>query len=157
MFNNQTMRTTRADARKADFSAIFRAINNDFRRYPGGARAIAEVIGINDSTLRNMFSEQTESMPSLWVFLSVLEQLHGQGSMNALCALANGRFMPFEEESEQEDCCCVLESISHFLAWASDATNALADGVLSRNEKAQLSAELDDVQNAILRLRKVLQ
>ncbi|SUQ09770.1 hypothetical protein [Suttonella ornithocola] len=40
MFNNQTMRTTRADARKADFSAIFRAINNDFRRYPGGARAI---------------------------------------------------------------------------------------------------------------------
>ncbi|WP_115306207.1 hypothetical protein [Suttonella ornithocola] len=57
-----------------------------------------------------MFSEQTESHA---VALGIFKRFRAATwarQYDALCALANGRFMPFEEESEQEDCCCVLES-----------------------------------------------
>lgn len=74
MNKTDTRRNACITAHKKDYLPIFRAATGAFRRYPGGATAIAEALGRNDSTLRNMFSPNTDSTPSLPVFFRITQR-----------------------------------------------------------------------------------
>lgn len=78
------MRHTSINA-KQSYRALFLALQADAKKYPGGIRALAEIIGVNGSTLANNLNPDHESLPpSFATIIEIIIQTQGKSSVFAI-------------------------------------------------------------------------
>lgn len=81
------MRHTSINA-KREYRALFLALQADAKKYPGGIRALAEIIGVNGSTLANNLNPDHESLPpSFATIIEIIIQAQGKSSVFAISQL----------------------------------------------------------------------
>lgn len=125
--------------------------------YPGGATALAPLIGKASSTLSH---EVDMRCPTAKL------GLHDAGKLtlvtgdlrivHAFCALAGGRFEPLPRAAEAPEHAHPLAAVGHmahqFAELVSEASRALADGRVTGNELRSIQREAGDLLAALNQL-----
>lgn len=90
------MRIQNRPAKHIDRS-FFLALQADAKDYPGGIRALAELIGINPTTLANCLNPDNETQPpSLAVLLEIIKVAQARRAVFSLCQMVGQVPMDFD-------------------------------------------------------------
>lgn len=134
---------------KQDYRALFLALQADAKKYPGGIRALAEIIGVNGTTLANNLNPDHEASPPS--FATVLEVINHAQAKSAVYTIANlvGQVpMDIQGDCDYNE----KDQIKHFLGLVSSASlllnhgsEAAKDFRFDAHEKQQLRPLLIDL------------
>lgn len=156
MSNEQTTRGAAASAliAKTENRNLFVAIDNAFKRHPGGAEDVAKTLGCNPSTFRNSFNpENKDQVPSLAKFLPTLAHLRDQQVMNVLCYMAGGRFVKDGDVEPTEAEESLMSTLPVLGRWIAVISEILSDGQVSPNERRMIEPMLDELEEMIASVR----
>lgn len=111
---------------KHEYRALFLALQADAKKYPGGIRALAEIIGVNGSSLANNLNPDHESLPpSFATIIEVIIHAQGKSSVFAISQFVGQVPMDIEIDCDDDD---EKSHIKHFLTLVSSASELLKNG-----------------------------
>ncbi|MBS9782164.1 MAG: hypothetical protein KGV56_06670 [Gammaproteobacteria bacterium] len=151
------MKTPKKSIRKTNnraYSHIIRIAQSAIKNnYPDGLTGFANDIGEKPSTIRNQFNPIRPEQPTFCKFLQAIEMTQDSILMNAICSLANGRFVLCDDDAEAGE---LIPSLLHFASIASDnihtVLQALEDGRISQAERIELQALIKEQRQALAEL-----
>lgn len=114
--NNRPVKTTDR--------GLFLAMQADAKEFPGGIRALAEMMGVNGNTLGNMLNPDHDApAPSLALFVELVKLAQAKRAVFALAQLVGQIPMDFEMEHHSR-----AESVRMFLSLVHTASDLLGQG-----------------------------
>ena len=151
------MRHTRPT--KQTHRALFLALQADSKEYPGGVKAIAEVMGVNGNTLSNGINPDHDAPPpSFSAILEIIVLAQAKRSIFAVSQLVGQIPMDFEIADRRPE-----EAISLFLTLVSTASKAFGagsdfaqDGRFDAQERKELEPMLFALMKATAELMQSL-
>lgn len=109
---------------KQTHRALFLALQADAKEYPGGIRALADVMSMNGSTLANGLNPDHEAPPpSFGVILEIVVLAQAKRTVFALAQLVGQ--MPMDFDMEQRN---PAEAVRLFLSLVSSASEVFGTG-----------------------------
>lgn len=133
------MRNTRPS--KQSDRSLFLALQADAKEFPGGIRALAEIIGINGNTLSNCLNPDHDAQPpSFSVVIEIIKVAQAKRAIFALAQLVGQVPMEFELEhrTPAEAVCLFLELMHTVGNVIGKGSNAAKDGRFDANERRML-------------------
>lgn len=137
------MRTQRPT--KERYRSLFLALQADAKEYPGGIRAMAEVMGLNGGTLSNGVNPDHEALPpSFAVILELITLCQAKRTVFALAQLVNQIPMDLDIDhaTEAESMQRMFTLIHQSGAMLQQASEHMRDGRIDQNERRQLEPVL---------------
>ncbi|MCW5323720.1 hypothetical protein D5039_22020 [Verminephrobacter aporrectodeae subsp. tuberculatae] len=136
---------------KQTHRAMFLALQADAKEFPGGIRAIAEVIGMNGNSLSNGLNPSHEAQPpSFAVILEIIVLAQARRAVFALAHLVGQVPMDFELESRSP-----AEAVRMFLSLVSSASALLGTGAEAAKDGRFDADERRELEPLLLTLMKV--
>jgi len=109
---------------KQTHRALFLALQADAKEFPGGIRALAEMIGVNSNTLANGINPDHESQPaSMHNILEIILIAQAKRTIFALAQLVGQVPMDFELEQKSP-----AEAVQMFLSLIGTISNLMGKG-----------------------------
>lgn len=150
---------TDAEHPKVKFRAVFVALHGDAKRYPGGITALAHELGMLPAVLADKLSPNIyDKVPKANELLEVFERTRSVATGNALALLIDRTTVPVGDAhaSPRE----VVQAFMGLTRRASDAlahgAEALEDGRLDADERAELEPLVDELVSAAVAFRAFL-
>lgn len=143
------MRHTRPT--KQTHRALFLALQADSKEYPGGVKAIAEVMGVNGNTLSNGINPDHDAPPpSFSAILEIVVLAQAKRSVFALAQLVGQVPMDFElEQRSPEEAVRLFLTLMHTVGDVlGKGSDAAKDGRFDPDERKMLEPMLLSLMKA---------
>lgn len=130
---------------KDRYRSLFLALQADAKEYPGGIRAMAEVMGINGGTLSNGINPDHEAPPpSFAVILEMIALCQARRSVFSIAQLVGQIPMDLDIEhpSESESMQKMFTLMSKAGAMLMHASEHVRDGRIDADERRELEPVL---------------
>jgi len=115
---------------KQVYRALFLALQADAKDYPGGIRAIAQVMGMNGNTLANGLNPDHEAPPpSFSSILEILTVAQAKRAVFSIAQLVDQIPMDFIAEHPEPK-----QAVAAFLALVSSASKTLDSGSVAASD-----------------------